>query len=139
MVELGIVVKNDENGIEVQMQPTASCGSCNACLMDKSKVQSMFINQKMQVLPGQVVEVEVKPGFAIQSAFLVFFLPLIMLMAGYFLFQSLNLVSGVNTVYQGIIGGLTALFLTYVGVHYYDKSLQDSGRGRQVRILRVIN
>jgi hypothetical protein len=61
------------------------------------------------------------------------------LMAGYFLFQSLNLLSGVNTVYQGIIGGLTALFLTYVGVHYYDKSLQDSGRGRQVRILRVIN
>lgn len=100
MLERGVVVSNNENGVDVQMQPSASCEGCNVCFMDKSKLQTVHVNQKVSAQPGDFVEIEVSPGFAVKSAFLIFFLPLLMLLAGYFIFQSFHGIPVSNPLYR---------------------------------------
>jgi positive regulator of sigma E activity len=137
MVERGIVIRNDENGIDVQMHSGQSCEGCNACLMDKNKIQVLHINQDLVVKPGDVVEVEIPPAFAIQSAFLLFFLPLVMLIAGYFFFTAVVKIPGWQPLYRGILGGIGSFILTYFGVFYYDKHLRTSEVQYTVRISRI--
>ncbi len=138
MLERGVVVSNNENGVDVQMQPSASCEGCNVCFMDKSKLQTVHVNQKVSAQPGDFVEIEVSPGFAVKSAFLIFFLPLLMLLAGYFIFQSFHGIPVSNPLYRGILGGIGAMVATYIGVYYYDKHLQKSTAAKQVRIVQVL-
>ena len=139
MLERGVVIKNDESGIDIRMQPSAFCEKCNACFMDKSNFQILHLKQNLKVKAGDAVEIEVKPAFAVQSAFLIFFLPLLMFIIGYYLFNYLVNIPALSEVYQGIIGAFAALIITYVGVHYYDKHLSKTDPGKRVYIVRVIN
>ncbi len=138
MLEQGVVIKKNGKGMEVRMQPSAACESCGVCFVDKSKFQVLRVEQKTDAQPGDVVEVEVRPGFAIRSAFLLFFLPLVMFIVGYYLFPKIWSIPGLNAVYEGILGGIITMGLTYTAVHFYDKYLQKTGRGKQVRVVRVI-
>ncbi|MFZ0389989.1 MAG: SoxR reducing system RseC family protein [Calditrichia bacterium] len=139
MLEKGMVVAKKGDQIEIRMQPAASCEACNACFIDKSKMQVLHIEQNTAVEPGDVVEVEVSPGFAVQSAFLLFFLPLVMLVTGYFLFTNWLFIPGVAALYRGIIGAISGLFITYLLVHFYDRHLRKSGVGQKTRIIRVVS
>lgn len=138
MVERGVVLKNTGSGIDVQMEPSAACDGCNVCFMDKSKLQVLHLDQDLAVNPGEIVEVEVMPGFALKSAFLLFFLPLLMLFGGYFVFKTWLDIPGLSVEYRGALGGIIAMVLTYLGVHYYDRYLQTSQSGKRVKIVRII-
>lgn len=138
MKEHGVVIKNDGQSIEVQMQSSAACESCGACFMDKSKLQVLSVQQSVPVKPGEIVEIEISPGFAVQSAFLLFFLPLLMMILGYYLFNLLINFPGLNGVYEGIIGAVLGLVLTYLGVFLYDKHLLKSQANRPIRIVRIL-
>jgi len=138
LLEQGMVIKNNGKGMEIRMQPSAACESCGVCFVDKSKFQVLHVEQKINAQPGDLVEVEVRPGFAIRSAFLLFFLPIVMFIGGYYLFPEIMNIPGLNAVYQGILGGIIAMGATYLGIHFYDKYLQNTGRGKQVRVVRVL-
>jgi len=139
MIGRGIVINNDGHQIQLRMQPSAACKGCTACFLDKDKLQVLQLQQQSPVKTGEVVEVEITPSFALKSAFLLFFLPLLMLILGYFVFQSMFDIPGLNEVYQGIIGAVIALVFTFVGIHYYDKHLQKSGSGKNVKIVRIVS
>ena len=138
LLEQGVVVKKNGEEMEIRMQPSAACEGCGVCFVDKSKFQVLKVNQRVDARPGDLVEVEVRPGFAIRSAFLLFFIPIVMFIVGYYLFPEVTDIPGLNAVYQGIFGGIIAMAVTYTGVHFYDKYLQNTGRGKQVRVVRVI-
>ena len=135
MRESGVVIKNTGEYVDVRMVPNGACENCGACFLDHSKLQTLHIKQHVNANPGDPVQVEVVPTFALKSAFLLFMLPLLMLVIGYYLFQSVFYIPGINAVYQGILGGSLGIILTYVVVHYYDKKLQKSGKSKQVRIV----
>ncbi|HHE64485.1 MAG TPA: hypothetical protein ENL09_00500 [Bacteroidetes bacterium] len=137
-MERGIVIKNDENGIDVQMQPSTACESCSACFLNSKNLQILHLNQKISVKPGDTVEIEVKPSYALRSAFLLFFLPLLMMIVGYFIFANFVNIPGWPVSYQGALGGLLAVIATYGAIYFYDKHLQKSDKNSQVRIVRVV-
>lgn len=139
MLERGLVLKKDEQGIQIRMVPSNECGSCNACFLDPQNLQILRVKQNIRVQPGEYVEVEVKPTFALKSAFLLFILPLFTLVAGYYLSLALFTIRGLTAAYQGGLGGVSAVILTYLGVYLYDKHLQKSSDNTQVRIVRVVN
>ncbi len=119
------------------MQPNAACESCGVCHLDPNKLQVLQVRQQVDARPGDVVELEVNPGFAIKSAFLLFFLPLIALLVGYLIFQAWLPFPHMLVTYQGIIGGILAMVLVYTGIHFYDRRLQKKIGGKPVRIVRV--
>ncbi len=138
MLERGIVLKNSQGELEVHMQPNASCGSCTACSLDHENEQVLHIEQELNVHPGDAVEVEVNPGFALKSAFLIFFLPLLALFVGFFVFQDAIHVPRIGSDLRGILGAFLFMGITYFGVYLYDKHLQRTGRGKQVKVVKIL-
>lgn len=138
MRETGIVIKNDGNSVDVQMQPSGECGSCGVCFIDKSKLQVLSVSQQSKVQPGETVEVEVNPAFAIQSAFLIFLLPLLVMIICYYIFQAYVHLPGLNDVHTGIVGALTGLILSYIGVFLYDRHLLKLKTDRSICIVRIV-
>jgi sigma-E factor negative regulatory protein RseC len=139
MREKGIVIKNDGDSVDVQMQPSGECGSCGACFIDKTKLQVLSVNQRLKVQPGEIVEIEVNPSFAIQSAFLIFLLPLLVMIICCYIFQAYVHLPGLNNVHEGIIGALSGLTLSYIWVFLYDRHLLKLKPDRSIRIVRIVN
>ncbi len=137
MRERGIVVKHDESGIEVQMQQGFNCDGCSACFLDTNKRHVLHLTQDIEVNPGEQVEVEVHPGYAIKSAFLLFLLPLLMLIGGYYFFDDIFPFPGISSQYGGITGALFSFVGTYIFIFLYDRRLKNAGGGENVRIVRI--
>jgi positive regulator of sigma E activity len=137
MKERGIVVRQNKTGIDVQLLQRANCDGCSACFIDPDKRHIMRIIQDIKVNPGQEVEVEVHPGYAIKSALLLFLLPLIMLIGGYYFFSQVLTIPILKGEYGGIAGALLSFTGTYVFVFMYDRRLKKGAGGEKVRIVRV--
>jgi len=138
MREYGVVIKNDSEGIAVKMQNSFSCEGCSACHISEGKDHIMLIRQESSVKPGEKVEIEIKPAFAITSALLLFFLPLVMLIVGYYLFQNFLPLSGVVLAYRGILGAFVGFIFSYIFIYLYDRHIKNSSVNKTVQILRVI-
>lgn len=137
MRERGIVVKHNKSGIDVQLLQSENCDGCTACFIDRNKQHIMRIIQDIEVTQGQEVEVEVHPGYAIKSALLLFLLPLLMLIGGYYLFSQILTIPTVGVEYSGITGALLCFTGTYVFVFMYDRRLKKGTGGEKIRIVRV--
>ena len=138
MIERGIVLKNDGQQVELEMHSGISCEGCSACFVDKDKRHILQIRQQLSLKPGELVELEILPEFAIKSALLIFLFPILMLLLGYYLFRDLSMLSSVSETYRGIIGALTGLGGSYLILFLYDKILRQKSSDNHIRIIRVI-
>jgi positive regulator of sigma E activity len=138
MIERGVVLKNDGQQVELEMHSGISCEGCSACFIDKNRRHILHIRQQLSLKPGEQVELEILPEFAIKSAFLIFFFPLLMLILGYYLFRDLSFLSVISESYRGILGALTGLFGSYLFVYVYDRTLRRKSSDNHIRIIRVI-
>jgi len=118
MEEIGLIKKVDKNQVEVEIDPSNSCGSCankSVCHLDDNGTKRILIaNTNITVETGDLVQVEVKAGNAIFSAFIVFIFPLLFLGAGY--------------IYGSLFGQGWGIFASFLGlgigllfVHKIDK------------------
>jgi sigma-E factor negative regulatory protein RseC len=138
MRETGRILKNDINGIEIEMNKGFACSGCSACFIDKNKAHVLRINQEIDVKPGELVEIEVQPAFAIKSAFLLFFMPLLMLILGYFLFMDYIHLWSMEMPYRGIFGAILGVIISFILVHLYDKRLQKNVSDPKIRIVKIL-
>jgi positive regulator of sigma E activity len=138
MIERGIVLKNDGHQVELEMHSGISCEGCSACFVDKNRRHILQIRQQLSIKPGELVELEILPEFAIKSAFLIFFFPILMLLLGYYLFRDLALLSAISESYRGIVGAMTGLLGSYLIIFFYDRVLSRKPSDNHIRIIRVI-
>ena len=138
MRESGVVIKKDAAGIAVKMQSSFSCEGCNACHIEQGKDHILLIQQEFPVQPGEKVEIEINQRFTILAIFLIFFLPLVMLIAGYYLFQNYLPMPGVTPFYQGIVGAIIGFIISYIFTHFYDRHLKNSSSQKNIQISQII-
>ena len=138
MRESGVVVKKDAAGIAVRMQSGFSCEGCSACHIEQGKDHILLIQQEIPVQPGEKVEIEINPRFSVLAIFLIFFLPLVMLIVGYYLFQNYRPLPGVSLFYQGIAGSIIGFVSSYVFTHFYDRHLKNNSSQKNIQISRII-
>ncbi len=130
MKTLGYVVKTCNNKAVIKIKRSSACGDkCGACSGGceippiKIKVQndSLFSS-------GDLVEVKMKTKTILQSAFLVYIIPLIMMMigvlAGMALFRNNNYV---NLELVSIIMGMLFLGISHFIIKHIDKTIKDKG------------
>jgi len=139
MLERGVVLNNTGEKVEVEMYSGYSCEGCSVCFIDKNKRHILQIRQQLSLKPGDQVELEILPDFAVKSAFLIFFFPLLMMILGYYLFHDLTILAGIPAIYRGIIGALGGLLVSFMLVYIYDRKLQRKSTDRHIRIIKVIN
>ena len=123
MIETGIVSKIIENNCcHVEFEGSASCGKCGICFKSGNKL-SIIANNSVDARVGDAVEVEIAPKNVLWSTFLIFIMPILVLMLLYQL--------------GGMLISIISMFAYFVGLYIYDKYFMSKEiKCNVVRILR---
>ncbi|MCG8571526.1 MAG: SoxR reducing system RseC family protein [Spirochaetes bacterium] len=116
---IGIVEKIlSEDELLVKLQKDQVCQNCagkNSCNIFSSKDNLIHAKSEQKLDIGDEVYIYTRPSIRVLTAFIVFFLPLIMLFAGYFfgerIFASEN--AGIISAFTGLILTLAVIIVVY--------------------------
>jgi len=108
-MDTGKVMRIDAEFAYISLKANSSCESCaNKCMCQSdSGPVALKIRNRWQLNAGDEVELEISGGLKIWAAFLIFILPIIMLLAGYYLgFEYTG-----SEIY-GIVGAFTGFIIS---------------------------
>ncbi len=132
MKEIGTVLTVDSSGITVSVKKTGACASCDRCShahISFGDNQTLIVRALPvgDIKPGDRVELEITGRDYIKLSFFMYMLPVIASLAGFGLGWLLGGVLGHNVLW-GTVFSLGSLGLSFLWVHYYDKSAEKTGR-----------
>lgn len=137
MIESGVVNKIDKKLAWVTMIKGEQCAGCTACkAFGEGSFEIIALNEQ-GAKPGDKVEVEINPRQVIKYSTIVFLLPVLGLIIGYFLGNSFLIPFGLTGDAAGIIGSLGFMMLTFFFIIGYDRIITKS-RPVNARINRVL-
>lgn len=126
MKEKARVIENRGEKSLVQIIRTSACSHCDEkCMLaeDSHEMEEMevVVNDPIGAEKGNMVELEMGSKPILFSAFVVYLLPLIAIIAGYFAGQNLlnNFVS--NPEISGIIGSAVGFIISFGLLRFFDK------------------
>jgi len=107
--EVGKVIRVKGDNAEVLLHSSAACGTCGArfsCALGTGIDRIMTVRNRFHAKVGDQVEIELTEKTRILSALLVFFMPLVLIVAGYFLGTGFFHSQG-----RGILGAILGFIL----------------------------
>jgi len=117
MRERGTVVSIKTDTAVVQINRGEKCDGCTVCKsFGESKMRLQALNP-IHAQIGDDVEVEIESRHIIRNSLLIFILPLVLMMVGYFIGISL---SPTQSEAIGILGAFTALALALLGLRFIE-------------------
>ncbi|MDZ7317322.1 MAG: SoxR reducing system RseC family protein [candidate division KSB1 bacterium] len=126
MKEIGIIVQVDDGRAVVQINRSENCGSCTACQAFGENVMRVEAANPIGGRVGDRVQVVIEPRRVVKSAALVFLLPLVFMVGGYFVGAALW---SAHREPGGIIGATLGLSMAFSLLrlidHRYAATLQD--------------
>ena len=129
----GYVVSVREDRAEVVLGAHLECKHCGACIAAVSeKERKLDAINEIGARAGQKVEIELKPGYAVSAAFLIFVLPVIAAIGGGFAGYSLGGALGLRPDLAGIGLGVLGLVMSFVLLRYIEKT------GSAARMPRIV-
>lgn len=137
MTENGVVKKVEQDLAWIIMMKGEQCAGCTACkAFGEGSFEIVALNER-GAKPGDNVEVEINPRQVVKHSTIVFLLPVLSLIIGYFLGNSYLTQIGLSLEAAGIIGSLGLMIITFIGIIGYDRIIS---RSQQVnaRINRVL-
>jgi sigma-E factor negative regulatory protein RseC len=141
--EYGTVIENRGATVIVTIKRHAACESCGACggLGGGAQAELVLTTENtVGAKVGDLVLLEMPTGKLYQAAFLIYTVPLLMLLAGFTAGQWLGRLFGLTArpaELFGMISGLIAVVLTYVAVHYWDER-RGGGVRFQPKLTQII-
>ena len=126
MIETGVVNKIEKDIAWVTMIKGEQCAGCTACnAFGEGSFELVALNE-VGAKPGDNVEVEINPRQVIKHSTIVFLLPVLSLIIGYFLGNSYLTLIGLSLEAAGIIGSLGLMILTFFAIIGYDRIISRS-------------
>jgi sigma-E factor negative regulatory protein RseC len=126
MIENGVVNKVEKNFAWIKMVRGEQCAGCTACkVFGDGSFEIMAVNDP-GAKPGDIVEVEINPKKVIKYSTIVFLLPVLGLIIGYFLGSSYLTKIGLSSEAAGILGSLGLMIITFIGIIGYDRIVGKS-------------
>lgn len=101
-----------------------NCGNCGGC---SEKVIEIIVDNKCGAKKGDIVEVESSTFGIITAAFVLYIIPLIVLMLSYFVFTELF------NDKAGVIFGILFFFLSFIPAKIYNNNYKND-----TRIIRIL-
>ena len=126
MKERARVIKNKNGQSLVQIIRTSACSHCDEkCMLadDSHEVEEMevLVNDPIGAEVGSMVELEMGTKPILFSAFIVYLLPLVAIIAGYFAGSSVLNIFFANSEIAGILGSIISFFLSFLILRAFDK------------------
>ncbi len=126
MIETGVVNKIEKDVAWVTMIKGEQCAGCTACnAFGEGSFELVALNNPGAKV-GDKVEVEINPRQVIKHSTIVFLLPVLSLIIGYFLGNSYLTLIGLSLEAAGIIGSLGLMILTFFAIIGYDRIISRS-------------
>ncbi|MCC5911525.1 MAG: SoxR reducing system RseC family protein [Clostridiaceae bacterium] len=129
MRQCGTVTKINKNFGKVIIERNSSCGSCTACKMghEDMKMEVDALNQ-INAKVGDRVELDMEGQHVLKAAFIVYVIPLIMLVIGLVLgnaILSIFLEGDHIEIYAAVIGFIF-MTLAFVGIKMKEKNIKSN-------------
>jgi len=130
--EEGEVVGVRGNRATVKIASNKSCEKCGLCtrVSPTEMIVDAFVDKPVNT--GDHVTLSIRPGTIVTSAAVLYILPLICLVAGYFagrfLFKSI-VIAGMEELLPALTS-LVFLFLAFIPIHFYDRKRANDKRFR---------
>jgi positive regulator of sigma E activity len=108
--EVGRVIRIKGNKAEVLLHSSAACGTCGArfsCALGSGVDRIMTVPNRFHAKVGDQVEIELTEKTRILSALLIFFMPLLLMVIGYFLASDIFHSQGI-----GILGAVLGFVIS---------------------------
>ena len=126
MKERARVIKKEDGQSLVQIVRTSACSHCDEkCMLaeDSHEVEEMevLVNDPIGAEVGSMVELEMGAKPILFSALVVYLLPLVAIVAGYFAGSSWLNIFIKNPETAGIVGSITSFFLSFLLLRAFDK------------------
>jgi len=138
MRESALVVKLKGNGAEVKVVRGSHCGRCNLCQQWGERDYRLEVSSAGNVRVGDWVEVELEPSQVVSYSFLLFILPIIGLIVGYFWPDVFPFLKHFASQEFRILFAFLTLISVFGGLHLYDRTLRKKGL-KGPRIVQVLN
>ncbi len=107
--EVGTVKTISNGRAMVVLKSKAGCSTCGArfaCAAGEGPVRELRIANTLNARPGERVEIGFKPGSRVLASFIIFVLPILLVLAGYFAGASAG-----RTQNSGILGAGAGLLI----------------------------
>lgn len=114
MRETGVILSIEKNNATILLVKGDKCKDCNLCVTTGPNQMQLEAINKINATIGDRVEVEVPPGRVLGSSFLIFILPVILMIIGYFVGNSFFGPSTGAGEGAGIIGSILGFLLSMV-------------------------
>lgn len=127
----GVVTEKSEKSVKVKIERNSACGeNCASCGMCPGTEQIVEVENCTNADVGDMVLVEMKSKNVLKAAFLVYILPLILLVFGYF-------VAGIFTESDVIcaVTGFIFMIIGFFALHFYDG--KNGGKYSSKAVLKV--
>ncbi len=126
MRENGEIVKIEGDVAFVRMVLGEKCEGCNLCSAFGENSKVLEARNVLGAKVGDRVTVEINPKLVVGHSLLVFVLPVISLIIGYFLGTLLSWPNNWSVEAQGILGAGCCLMLSLFPVRWYNARLSRS-------------
>ncbi|MDW7681433.1 MAG: SoxR reducing system RseC family protein, partial [bacterium] len=136
--ESGVVSRVEADKVWVRVVKGEKCEGCKACGAFGEGSAEMMVMDHLSVQKGDRVEVEIDPTQVVRHSSIVFLLPVLGLVLGYFLGANYLIKLGLNVEAAGIVGSLGLMVLSFGIIFLYDKAV---GKNHAVtaKITRILN
>lgn len=118
--ELATVVDSDATGVWLSTTPVGSCNACNVSddcgtgIVAKTltpRQHRFFVSTTLALLPGEQVRIAVSEQHLLQAAFMVYMLPLLLVLCCAVLASSVFLFAEIGVIVAAAAGGFTGFML----------------------------
>ncbi len=128
MEQIGFVKKTLGDKVEIEVSRISGCGGgCKTCSGCDTPGHSLIIKNNLNVKVGDIVKVKGEVKNIMKYTFIVYFIPLSMLLLG--VFSGIKMFSGSNSINPEVAGFI--LGLIFMGLGYLLVKLIDSKIGKK--------
>lgn len=130
MLSIGVVDALKGQNAIVNLTRSTACGDCGACQMGKENLdRQVEAFNAAGAKVGDFVTMEMEDGKVLKAAFLVYIIPLVVLVVC--IFASISILQMLqfskNAELYGFLVGLVGMFISFVFVKKRDKKLAERG------------
>jgi len=140
--EIGEVVEMlDESMIKIILKRHSSCERCGACGIESRPEMAFSVKNSIGAVKGDRVVLRMRTGNLFKAAFLVYTIPLFMLIIGFLIGRKIAAIFGVNAdtaENSGILTGFLFLGITYLGIRWWDRKMKVGNR-LQPELVRIVS
>lgn len=142
MEKEALVVAVDEQEVRLRYTRHSACRKCGACLVfgnSGGEQEIVLPRNQLALAKGDRVVIGLKNSSLLKASFLVYALPLLLFLLGYLggTRGATFLLGEASAEVGGLVGGVLALVLAYVGLNRYDQRLRRTAN-YQPYIARVL-